>query len=128
MNRTSSVLFVVVGLVGLSFGGYVVGRMHHSGPEEVQAAGNPAQQTYAKTSYAQQNEDLIVADLLKWLDIKEIHYLDIGAAEPVQDSNTYLFYKQGHRGVLVEPNPAYGPKYREVRPGDKWLEVGVGIS
>jgi FkbM family methyltransferase len=127
----AAVLFVCLGLVAVGITGYVLGRAHqtHLTAEEPKAPPPPPPPPpEGRVTYAQQAEDLIIADIFGYLGIKEIRYLDIGANDPIQDSNTYLFYKQGHRGVLVEPNPAYGPKYREKRPGDNVLEVGVGVT
>lgn len=82
-----------------------------------------------RTSYAAMGEDLILGALLKdVLKIASPTYLDIGAADPVAASNTYLLYTQGSRGVLVEPNPTYVARLREVRPGDTVVGVGVGFG
>lgn len=88
----------------------------------------PAPPSQGHVSYAQAGEDLIVNYLFGHLKIKDISYLDIGAYDPVYLSNTYLFYKQGHRGVLVEPNVAMCDKLRAVRREDKILEAGIGIG
>ena len=78
-------------------------------------------------SYAQQGEDLIVAEILrKHLGIFLPSYVDIGAHDPVWGSNTYFFYVRGARGLLVEPNPFYADKLRKERPGDAVLEAGIG--
>jgi len=131
-SNLSSALFVCVGLTAMALSGVFLGRTHQLQADLAAAEENrpapPAPAPFTKTTYAQQFEDLIVADIFKYLDIKEIRYLDIGAWEPVQDSNTYLFYTQGHRGVLVEPNDFYVQKIRATRPGDKVLPVGVGIT
>ena len=79
-------------------------------------------------SYAQAGEDLVVNFFFGHLGIKEISYLDIGAYDPVYLSNTYFFYKQGFRGVLVEPNVDMCAKLRAVRPGDTTLEAGIGVG
>jgi FkbM family methyltransferase len=81
-----------------------------------------------KPSYAQQGEDLILANIFLFLRIETPTYIDIGAHEPVTGNNTYLFYKRGSRGVLVEPNPALTPKLRRIRPQDKVLEIGIGAT
>jgi FkbM family methyltransferase len=78
--------------------------------------------------YGQFADDLVVEGIFKHLNITEIRYLDIGAWEPIQDSNTYLFYRNGHRGVLVEPNPAKAEKLRQTRREDKVLNVGIGVT
>jgi hypothetical protein len=88
----------------------------------------PAPPLQGHVSYAQAGEDLIASFIFGQLKIKDISYLDIGAYDPVYLSNTYLFYKRGHRGVLVEPNVAMCEKLRAVRPQDKTLEAGIGIG
>src|SRR4051794_18414209 len=57
-----------------------------------------------RLSFAQQGEDLVVDSLFGALKVAKPTYLDIGAYEPIRSNNTYLFYRQGGRGVLVEPN------------------------
>jgi FkbM family methyltransferase len=80
-------------------------------------------------SYAQQGEDIIlwhmVAEVLKR---SPITYLDIGAHHPVINNNTYLFYEKGHRGVLVEPNPALHQTLAAARPQDALLRAGIGVG
>jgi FkbM family methyltransferase len=82
---------------------------------------------HAKHSYAQAGEDLIVDFVAGAMQIDEITYLDIGAHHPIQFSNTYLFYKRGFRGVLVEPDPELMASIRRVRPRDTCIEAGVGV-
>lgn len=73
----------------------------------------------ARRSYAQCGEDLIVEYVLRRAGAPlAIRYLDIGAAFPAGDNNTFLFYEQGGTGVLVEADPDYVPAYRVVRPRD----------
>lgn len=79
-------------------------------------------------SFAQSGEDLILAGLFDALAVARPSYLDIGAWEPIESNNTYLAYRQGGRGVLVEPNPTLTPKLRSTRPGDVVLEAGIGIG
>jgi hypothetical protein len=88
----------------------------------------PAARSQGQISYAQVGEDLVVNYFCGLLNFKEITYLDIGAYDPVEINNTYLFYKQGHRGVLVEPNVAMCERLRAVRPGDVTLEAGIGVG
>jgi FkbM family methyltransferase len=82
----------------------------------------------ANLSYAQQGEDLIVEKMFEFLGIARPTYLDIGAFEPIRLSNTYLFYRKGCRGVLVEPNPFRRNALVAERPGDVVLSVGVGAG
>jgi FkbM family methyltransferase len=86
------------------------------------------QTRFAKRSYSQNGEDVIVESICRFLEIPHPTYLDIGAADPVIDNNTYLFYRRGCRGVLVEPNPTSCRKLGEIRPGDTVLNVGIGFA
>jgi FkbM family methyltransferase len=87
-----------------------------------------ARRRVAKTSYAQQGEDLIVESICGNLAIPIRNYLDIGAFDPTVSSNTYLFYLKGSGGVLVEPNPALCRTLTRHRPRDTVLNVGIGGS
>jgi FkbM family methyltransferase len=89
-------------------------------PPPMMAVGNP--------SFAQSGEDLLVAFVAAYLGIREVSYLDVGANDPVRLSNTYYFYKAGHRGVLVEPNGVLCERLRAVRPRDTVLEAGIGVT
>jgi FkbM family methyltransferase len=82
----------------------------------------------AKHSYAQAGEDLIVDFVARAMQIEEVTYLDIGAHHPTQYSNTYLFYKRGFRGVLVEPDPELMASIKRARPRDVCIEAGVGLQ
>jgi FkbM family methyltransferase len=82
----------------------------------------------ATQSYSQSGEDVICRLIFDYLGVKQPSYLDIGAWLPDAGNNTYLFYKMGGRGVLVEPNVARISELKSVRPGDTVLNVGIGIS
>lgn len=45
-------------------------------------------------------------------------YVDIGANDHSDCSNTLLFHNRGWRGLLIEPNPAYWPRLLSFRPTD----------
>jgi FkbM family methyltransferase len=79
-----------------------------------------------RVSYSQAGEDLILALIFESLGVDHPLYLDIGANHPRRFSNTYLFYRWGGRGVLVEPDPGLLPRLRRARPHD--LTLGVGIA
>jgi len=79
-------------------------------------------------SFAQCGEDRIIWFLCGYLGISPIDYIDVGAHDPVIGNNTYLFYRMGHRGVLIEPNGTMCRKLRQVRPEDRVLEAGVGVT
>lgn len=84
--------------------------------------------TQPEESSSQFGEDIIVNNLFKDLSIQNMSYLDIGANNPEFFSNTYLFYKKGFKGVLVEPNSSLCEKLRANRPDDIVLNVGIGID
>lgn len=84
--------------------------------------------SFPEVSFAQQGEDLVIKQMFASLGISNATYLDVGAYDPIKDSNTYLFYALGSHGVLVEPNPAYAAKLRKARPRDVVLEEGIGIN
>jgi FkbM family methyltransferase len=75
-------------------------------------------------SYSQCGEDLVLAQLLGGLHVEKPDYIDIGAWDPVKGSNTYIFYRRGCRGVLVEPNPAMCEKLKR-RQGDVVVNAGI---
>ncbi len=80
-------------------------------------------------SFSQCGEDLVVAFMLGYLRMdRHVTYLDVGANDPVKFSNTYYFYRRGHRGVLVEPNPSLCRRLRETRREDTTLEAGIGVA
>lgn len=81
-----------------------------------------------RVGYAQCGEDIVAGAIFDYLKHPKPTYLDIGAYQPVQMNNTFLFYIQGSRGVLVEPNPDLTPLLTNTRPGDAVLTVGIGTS
>jgi FkbM family methyltransferase len=81
---------------------------------------------FAKRSWAGEGEDLLVDAICRRIGIGTPTYLDIGAFDPIGDSNTFLFYERGGRGVLVEPNPALCERLRTVRPRDSVIMAGIG--
>lgn len=75
-------------------------------------------------TFSQTGEDRIVDFYLG--NLKTGFYVDIGANDPVYQSNTYLFYKKGWSGVCVEPNILQCGLIKMVRPRDKVLNIGLG--
>ncbi|OHA88810.1 MAG: hypothetical protein A2741_00410 [Candidatus Zambryskibacteria bacterium RIFCSPHIGHO2_01_FULL_43_27] len=80
----------------------------------------------ARISFSGSGEDLIMYDFLANKGIDNFSYIDIGAHHPFFGNNTYLFYRKGGRGVLVEPNSIQYREILRVRGRDKCLNVGVG--
>jgi FkbM family methyltransferase len=75
---------------------------------------------WEKKSYAQSGEDAICAYIIMALGkrIEECSYIDLGANHAKEISNTYWFYKNGARGVLVEANPDLIPELKFWRNSD----------
>jgi FkbM family methyltransferase len=82
---------------------------------------------FAQT-YAQGGEDILIERGLKMAGVAFPTYLDIGTNHPIHGNNTYLLYKNGARGVCVEPNPKFNEWIKKYRPQDKILNIGVGVS
>jgi FkbM family methyltransferase len=78
-----------------------------------------------QTQYSQYGDDFFIQRFFASLEIPKPSYLDIGANHPVDLNNTYLFYANGSRGVLVEPNKALAELIKAVRPEDTLLNIGV---
>jgi FkbM family methyltransferase len=81
-----------------------------------------------KKSFSQCGEDLIVDFVFMWLGMTDIRYLDIGANHPRWLNNTYFFYANGGKGVLVEPDPELCRFLSEDRPRDRCLNVAIGVD
>ncbi len=75
-----------------------------------------------RTAYA---EDAIVKGLCDTWDIEINRYIDIGSNHPVYGNATYLFYSNGARGYLIEPNTNYKEVIKSLRPGDEILNIGI---
>lgn len=76
--------------------------------------------------FGQYREDAIVEILLRKHTRDKIKYLEIGIPDPINGSNTYHFYLNGHTGVCVEANPDTIKDVRERRPNDEVLCCGCG--
>lgn len=81
-------------------------------------------------SYSAHGEDLFVRGWLDELGIERtsIRYLDIGGNHPSVLSNTFLFYKMGGVGVVVEPTPKEAKLQAAVRPRDVLIRAGVAFD
>ncbi|HAL91900.1 MAG TPA: hypothetical protein DCM68_02605 [Verrucomicrobia bacterium] len=77
-----------------------------------------------KNTYSQHGEDLLIGDWLAGVSPDKAIYIDVGANQPTRISNTYLLYRKGFRGIVVEPNREMLALYRRFRPRDMILPVG----
>jgi FkbM family methyltransferase len=74
-------------------------------------------------SHAQNFEDVIL-----WRALKHVErgtYIDIGAQDPVIDSVSLAFYKNGWRGVHLEPVASYAARLRKDRPDEQVIEAAI---
>ncbi len=69
-------------------------------------------------------EDIILYHALK--DVKDIFWIDVGANDPIVGSVTKLFSGGGNKGINIEPQVSYLQKYKEDRPWD--INLAIGIS
>lgn len=74
--------------------------------------------------YAQGKEDVILLRLFG--EKHRGYFVDVGANNGVFISNTYTLYRQGWRGICIEPNPEAFAKLVKVRERDICLKVAVG--
>jgi FkbM family methyltransferase len=80
---------------------------------------------HARSGFAQFGEDASVAAYLRALRRTCRTYIDIGANDPVLHSNSYLFYRDGAAGLLVEANPARARRLARRRPRDTVVNAAV---
>lgn len=81
---------------------------------------------FQRTSYAQHGEDLVLVDLLEGK--RNGFFVDVGAHHPKRFSNTYLLYEMGWTGINIDPTPGLADLFREQRPLDTFLELGIAGS
>lgn len=79
-----------------------------------------------KESYSQHGEDRHILSLLEKNKVSKGFYVDVGANHPTTISNTYLLYKRGFHGIIVEPNPELVRLFKMFRPRDVRFMIGCG--
>jgi FkbM family methyltransferase len=81
---------------------------------------------FQKISFSQSGEDIIIEYLFGLRNMIKPVCLDIGAYHPLFSNNTYKFYLKGATIVNIDANPTAIEKFKQVRPNDINLNVGVG--
>ena len=81
---------------------------------------------YKKESWSQSGEDVIIEYLFGLRKITKPTCLDIGSYHPVVANNTYKFFLKGASCVNIDANPSAVEKFKDIRPGDVNLNIGVG--
>ena len=74
------------------------------------------------TEGAQCGEDSIIAGLLAG---RSGTYVDVGASDPIECSNTWRLYQNGWPGLLIEPLPSCWYQLRRQRPQDQLSMLGA---
>ncbi len=74
--------------------------------------------------YSQFGEDAVLGELFGRRKRKGT-YIDVGCYHPRKHSNTFMFYKRGWRGILIDIEKSKTIACKLVRPGDVVLHAGV---
>lgn len=74
-------------------------------------------------SYSQEGEDIILKRIFETQ--QKGFYIDVGAHHPMRFSNTYLFYKQGWKGINIDAMPGSMILFNKIRSKDINLERAV---
>lgn len=84
--------------------------------------------TFAKESFSQCGEDLIVNYIFNLRGICKPSYIDIGANHPWLLNNTAFFYLKGSRGINIEPCRQLIQLFKKERQNDINLNIGIAAS
>jgi FkbM family methyltransferase len=77
-------------------------------------------------SYSQSGEDHVIESILGAR--AEGFYVDVGAYDGTELSNTRLFYDRGWTGINIEPHPGSFERLAATRPRDVNLNVALGAE
>ncbi len=80
---------------------------------------------FAKKTYSQCGEDVIIQHIFKSLKIQKPSYIDVGAHHPFHINNTAIFYENGSRGINIEPDPTLCKEFFKHRKEDINLNIGI---
>lgn len=85
---------------------------------------------FFRKSYTQNKEDLLIKKLLIQNNkkIKDIKYIDIGANKWRHGNNSFLLYKAGAKGVLIEADPELAVNLEKKRPRDQVANIAIDLE
>jgi FkbM family methyltransferase len=85
-------------------------------------------QVFIKKTYSQHGEDIFFINYIKKNNIvcNDYIYIDIGANHPTDISNTFLLYKNGMTGIIIEPNLELIQLFKYFRKKDILYAIGAG--
>jgi hypothetical protein len=81
---------------------------------------------FANVAYSQEGEDRILYSLFEILCRKNGFYVDVGVHHPKRDSNTYLFFLQGWRGINIVANTEAVALFQKMRTKDINIHFCIG--
>lgn len=87
----------------------------------------PLLRSFAKNTYSLMGEDIIVLDFFNGGKVEGV-YVDIGSGHPKWGSNTFLLYRCGWNGLLVDPIRKNIRMSKLLRKRDHSICAGVGSS
>lgn len=76
--------------------------------------------------YSQEGEDIILERIFS--EKENGFYIDIGAHHPSRFSNTYKLYLRGWRGINIDATPGSMIPFKDIRPEDINLEMGISAT
>lgn len=79
----------------------------------------------AYISFSPTGEDLLIKQAIKKLGIEKPSYVDIGCHHPIFSNTTYLFYRDGSSGIVVEPNNDICQEISKARSRDICVNAGI---
>jgi FkbM family methyltransferase len=79
---------------------------------------------YCHVFFSEDGVDIILKRKLKG----KIFYVDVGANHPFNISNTYVFYKNGSRGINIDATPCSMDLFKLARKRDINLEIAISDS
>jgi hypothetical protein len=94
--------------------------------KRVARAFKPYIRSIGANSYSQYCEDLLLHSVMK--PSRHGFYVDVGAYDPIEGSNTYKLYRRGWDGLTIEPNLGASWKFRLFRPRDRHLVMGASAK
>lgn len=82
----------------------------------------------SKKSYSQDGEDVALAAFFEEKKGYRGFFVDVGAHHPVRFSNTWRYYRNGWRGINIDPTPGSMNPFKRWRSRDINLEIGIGAA
>lgn len=81
---------------------------------------------HLRAHFSQYGEDLVADDLLG--PVANGVYVDVGAFDPIQFSNTLLLHRRGWRGINIDLDEEKIARFRKTRPADRSIVAAVGAN